>query len=287
MKTLYALDLKMPGAHSGGWRRERPDTAAQSDEPDFTWYDLGSPLGYWFTTREAWPEVVTPLRLEIAGPGEHERQSGAGESKADKAPAKLRTARARLKPDGEAAGSMRLSSLLTVEIDGDRARVEVDSEAWPSVCKPVLFAVAQFWRYQAIDRALGELSDWARSELAGGRSLSWFWLRRSRELRARRRKLQTLILDLPDFESLSSNPRACLASGRSVRLYRALATQLGLEPWRCAIDERVEVVEAVYDSLAQSYDHFEAIAFQVALEVAILVVLFFDAGLAVMNVLAR
>jgi hypothetical protein len=287
MKTLYGLDLMMPSAQPLGNQQARPAPSSNKDEPDFSWYNLASPLGFWFGPREAWPEVVTPLRLEVFGPDERDRGASDGEPSKREGTPKLRSARARLKLASGAGGSSGSSSLLVLDIDANNARVEVDAGTWPSVDDAVLSVVAQFWRFQAIDRALDELTAWARRDLGNGGLLTLIRRRRSRELHARRRNLQTLILNLPDFESLLTNPRAHLPQGRPNRLYRSLAAQIGLGPWRRQIDERVEVVEAVYDSLAESLNHFQALTFQVVLELVIVAVLLFDAGLYLLDALGR
>ena len=98
---------------------------------------------------------------------------------------------------------------------------------------------------------------------------------RSRELQGLRRQLQSLILDLPDFEGPLATIRGHHASGQVVRLYR----RLGLDRFRSEIDERVEVVESIFDSLAESLDHSQSLAFQIALELFIVAVLLLDVGL--------
>jgi uncharacterized Rmd1/YagE family protein len=129
--------------------------------------------------------------------------------------------------------------------------------------------------------------DWARSDLTKDGFISLIRRRRSRELHSHRRKLEALILDLPDFEVLLTNPRAGLAPGRPIRLYRALARQLSLDRRRRAIDERIEVIEAVLDSLADSLNHLQALAFQIALELAIVALLLLDVGLYLRDSLTR
>ncbi|HKI20730.1 MAG TPA: hypothetical protein VKA15_22760, partial [Isosphaeraceae bacterium] len=101
------------------------------------------------------------------------------------------------------------------------------------------------------------------------------------------RSLHALILDLPDFEAALTNPQGYLAPGRPVRLYRALAARLGLNRWRHEIDERIEVVEAIFDSLTESLNHLHSLAFQIALELIIVAVLLLDAGLFLADALAQ
>jgi hypothetical protein len=177
---------------------------------------------------------------------------------------------------------------LTLEINHERANIRVDRETWESVSEPVLLVVAQFWRFGAIDRKLDELSEWARQDLATTGGLrSVIRPQRARALRARCRTLQELILDLPDFEAALTNPRGCLAAGSAARLYRALAARLGLGRWRDEIDERIEVVEGIFESLAESLNHHQSLAFQIALELIIVAVLLLDAGLFLADALAK
>ena len=156
----------------------------------------------------------------------------------------------------------------------------VDAATWANVGETVLFTVAQYWRLTAIDRSLDELSDWARHDLESNTGFARM-LRRSRslELRARRQTLQKLILDLPLYEGPLTNPRGHLPSGRAVVLYRKLSSWLGLNRRRQEIDERIEVVESIFDSLSDSLNHAQAFAFQIALELAIVALLLIDIGI--------
>jgi hypothetical protein len=111
---------------------------------------------------------------------------------------------------------------------------------------------------------LDELTGWAPGDLSKHGFLSLVRYHRACELQAHRRVLQSLILDLPAFELYLTDPRAGLAAGMPIRIYRALVRQLGLAPGRRALDERVEVVEAIFDSLAESHNHRQALAFQLS-----------------------
>ncbi len=168
---------------------------------------------------------------------------------------------------------------LFVEIDPRVARIGVAPDSWAGVSEPVLLVVAQFWRFFAIDRTLDEIGEWLRNDLDTGNVARLFNRRRSRTLYTHRHALQRLILDLPDFESPLTNPEAFLNPGRPVRIYRALARQLALHRFRCAIDERIEVIEAVFDSLTESHNHYQSLAFQITLELIIAALLLFDIGL--------
>ena len=193
--------------------------------------------------------------------------------------------RARVKAPPPRAGRSTLP--LAIDIDGQTARISVDPETWSLIQEPVLFAIAQYWRFVAIDRTLQDLSDWARQD--SDQTAGWrrtLARTRSSALRTRRRALQSLILDLPDFEGPMVNPRIP-ASARNIRLYRRLALWLGLERLRREIDERVEVVESIFDSLAESLNHFQSLACQIALELFIVAVLLLDVGLYCYSALAE
>ena len=167
-----------------------------------------------------------------------------------------------------------------LEIDSNVARIGVDAVTWASVSETVLFAIAQFWRLDAIDRSLDDLSDWARTDLEKNTKFTKaLTRRRASDLRAHRRALEKLILDLPDFEGSLTNPRRHLHSGRAVEMYRRLCACLDLYRRRREIDERIEVVESIFGSLAESLNHYQSLAFQIVLELAIVALLLLDVGL--------
>jgi len=236
-------------------------------------------LGFYFAEAPHWSNGSPPFRIEFFERDELRRQTRLrDEPLADGTPA-FRTAHARLKLPNGRARSGRSTLPLILEIDANVARIGVDSATWASVGETVLYAVAQHWRLIAIDRALDELSAWARADVQTKSGLvSAIRPRRAKELRARRSALQQMILDLPDFEGSLTNPRGHFASGRSVQLYRKLCAWLGLAPRRRELDERVEVVESIYDSLAESLNHSQSLAFQIVLELAIVALLLLDVG---------
>lgn len=296
MQTLYALDItNLPGLDSH-WRRrqslvahEGSATTPATIAPELPRGGFTSPLGYWFAAAESWT-TVPRLRVEFCdldAVGEPDPKCG-GRSRDGSS--RCRRVRACLKAPLEAGRgrTKRAPCPLTLEIDHETARIAVDADTWESVGGTVLLAVAQFWRFGAIDRTLDQLSDWARRDLvttAGFQSV--IRRRRARDLRARFQTLQTLILDLPDFEASLTDPRGDLAGGRSVRLYRMLAARLSLHRWRSEIDERIEVVEAIFDSLVESLNHYQSLAFQIVLELFIVAVLLLDAGLFLVDAFAQ
>jgi hypothetical protein len=296
MQTLYALDITQTRGACLPWRRQRSAGGRESaPEPAVRNWDqpLGgftSPLGYCFAPAESWTSELPRLRVDFCDHAEPSRMIASHEDRAYAEASPCRMVRTRLRlPARAGRGRTRQALLpLTLEINPEMARIGVDAETWESVREPVLLVVAQFWRFGAIDHELDELSDWARRDLAASAGLrNVIRPRRARELRAHCRRLQALILELPDFEAALTNPRGCLAAGPPVRLFSALAARLGLNRWRHEVDERIEVVEATLDSLAESLNHYQSLAFQIALELVIVAVLLLDAGLFLTDLLTQ
>jgi len=280
MHTLYALDLTdIPGADYLWRRGQRLVAGAAVNRPGIPGSGFASPLGFWFAAAESWGTVIPPLRVEIFDRDKEDKwdELGLGTSSGlARAQHSCRVQFRRMAVQARPAGS---STPLLLEIDATTARIGIDPDSWSSVSETVLIVIAQFWRFLAIGRFLDELTDWARRDLKKDGFIDLIRRCCSRELRVHQRELQSLILDLPDFELLLTDPHAGLSPGRPVRLYRALAGRVGLSHHRRAIDERVEVVEAVLDSLADSRNHLQALAIQIVLELAIVTVLLLDVGL--------
>jgi len=287
MQTLYALDLTEIQGADNIWRPRRSAGHPADNRLSLPHDGFASPLGFWFAAAESWGTVVTPLRVEVFDPSEQDALDYSSEARLRSLAVACHSYRARLRLKAKQAQSAGSSTSLFLEIDPSTARIGIAPDSWSSVSETVLIVIAQFWRFLAIDHLLDKLVDWARSDLAKDGFIKLIRRRRSRELNSHRRELQALILDLPDFEVLLTNPRASLAPGRPIRLYRALAGQLGLDRRRRAIDERIEVVEAVLDSLAESLNHLQALAFQIVLELAIVALLLLDVGLYLWDSLTR
>jgi hypothetical protein len=287
MHSLYALDLTARKGTDFIWRRSRSPSglgAAALDygvtDPELPSDGFASPFGFWFAPAPSWKFAAPNFRVEFVALDDLERARRRRDEPQSPGSSPSRTVRAHLKDPLARARPGQSARPLVLEINSTVARISVDVDTWSRVGETVLFAIAQFWRFAAIDRALDDLSDWSRQDLDRSSSFPNLIARaRSRELRALRRRLQAIILDLPDFEGPLANPRGHLASGRAVRLYRRLCLWLGLDRFRSEIDERIEVVESIFDSLAQSLDHFQSLAFQIALELFIVAVLLLDVGL--------
>jgi hypothetical protein len=287
MESLHAFDLtELPGTDSL-WRRRHdphgepaPVHAGLAIIPGRPASGFSSPLGFWFADATSWTTGPPRLRVEFLELDDRSLAKLIQVGLPRKDPPGCRTARARLKAPAVQGPARRRALPLTIEIDSNVARIGVDAQTWASVGQTVLLAVALHWRLEAIDRTLDELSAWARDDLERNFGFAHaIRPRRSRELRARRRLLERLILDLPDFEGFLTNPRGHLIDRRAVRRYRGLCAWLGLDSWRREIDERVEVVESIFGSLAESLNHFQSLAFQIAFELAIVVLLLLDVGL--------
>jgi hypothetical protein len=283
MQILYALDLtELPGA-AALWRpRQRSVPPGAEAEGLLPRDGFASPMGFWFAPAGSWAPGVAPLRVEVMGADELARGNPHGEAQGQDSADLARIHRARLElPARRGRGTGAPSSApgsLNLEIDARTARVGVDASTWPSVASAVLLVIAQYWRLLAIERALVDLNDWARDDIeeTQGARQGVLRRRRSSQLQTRRRQLQAIILDLPRFEGPLTDPGSYLPQGRPVRIYRALAARLGLGRRRRLIDEQVEVIEAVLDSLVDSLDHSQALLFQVVLELIIVAVLLLD-----------
>jgi PAS domain-containing protein len=288
MQTLQALDLTKIRGADDLWRSRRATTRPAVNHVKLPDDGFASPMGFWFAPAESWGKtVVTPLRVEVCNTDEQDGEAPGGKDRLFSPDWLYSSRRAQLGLKSKRTQSVGSIPRLIIDIDPCAARIRVAPEAWASISNIVLLVVAQYWRFVAITHLLDDIADWVRGDLHRHRFINLIHRRRSRELRAHRRVLQALILDLPDFELLLTNPTGYLSPGRPIRLYRALVAQLGLKAERRALDERVEVVEAVLDSLADSLNHLQALAFQIALELAIVTLLLLDVGFYFWDTLSR
>jgi hypothetical protein len=286
MQTLHALDLTQSVAMDSLWRRTKDPRVEPSREGKgpgsfgLPANGFSSPMGFWFAEAPSWTTDPPPLRVEFFEIADPEQSTRPDDEPARLSSPACRTVRRPKKAPPARARSRELPLPLVIEIDSNVARIGVDPDTWADLRETVLFAVAQYWRLEAIDRALDELSAWARNDLERNSGFaSVFFPRRSNELRARRQALEKMILDLPDFEGALTNPRGHLAAAGAVELYRRLCARLALAQRRREIDERIEVVESIFGSLAESLNHYQSLAFQIVLELAIVALLLLDVGL--------
>ncbi len=286
MHTLYALDLTARNEMDSVWRKSqipsgrRTRISFATTHPDLPGDGFASPFGFWFAPAPSWKIPAPAHRVEFVTLEESDRlKRRRDEPTAHPVEHRRNSSCAKRASEGRSR-SGRSSLPLRIEIDANVARVSVDVETWIIVGETVLFAVAQYWRFAAINRTLIDLSEWSRHDLATEYSFrSVIGRARSRQLRSQRRALQRIILDLPLVESPLTNPHGHFANRRAVHLYRRLGRWLGLGRLRREIDERIEAVETVLDSLSESLDHCQSLAFQIALELIIVAVLLVDVGL--------
>jgi hypothetical protein len=289
MHTLHAVDLALIPEADSLWRKPKPalsetsHSTARLSPADLNLPADGfsSPLGFWFAGDSSWAGSPPRLTVQILESGDRGLASSAGPSQSRSSTTTFPAVRARPKAAARKTSDRNPNDVpLSIEIDATSARIGVDRATWSRAGQTVLFAVAQYWRLASIDHNLDELSHWARQDLQAKPSFAAILSRkRARDLRARRQELARLILDLPDFEGPLTNPRGYFHSKREVHRYRRLCTSLGLNRLRREIDERIEVVESIFDSLADSLNHAQSLLFHVSLELAIVALLLVDIGI--------
>ena len=143
---------------------------------------------------------------------------------------------------------------LKLAIGLDQAYVGVDPSAWPFVAEPVLLTVSLCWRFSAIAEELDQLVNWSRDTCRrpGG---SWFQGRLAAtslttgSAPSLSRARSALLRRAPD------RPSRLLRLIRAARLFQALVKRLELNSWRALLDERVEIVEATLEALAEERRH--------------------------------
>jgi hypothetical protein len=166
-----------------------------------------------------------------------------------------------------------------LEVRPDLARLGISDPDWldPEIAGAVLLAVAQCWRFWALERALDQLTAQAAEDVyrLGQTGIGVRW-RRGRRIRHADRALRALMLDLPAFEAPLTDPRGQFATTRGVRLFRRLTRGLSLHSWRERIDERIETLEAVFAAEVEAIRHGELFTCEVVLEALILAVLLAD-----------
>lgn len=261
MRTLGVIDLKQTEPDTTGWLKLRAATMPSvHSEPAGS---LVTPAGFGFFDLSEGASH-NGRRVEIVAP--RNRSAREAPSSTSRIPSTEGRALpiATLRPDGDRARSGVPRDGLVLEVKADRARVEVDEQAYELIAAPILLAIAQCWRFQALDQQLDELCDWARERS------------QRRETVAQLERFQRLLLELPAIEGPLTDPRGYFATVREARLYRSLARALGLPGWRALIDERIEVVEAALTHLAEEHRVRVSVTAALVLEVLILVVLLAD-----------
>jgi hypothetical protein len=156
------------------------------------------------------------------------------------------------------------------------AHVAATESAWALLSEPIILAVCQVWRFQAIDGELDGLTRSALENLDYANAPGLASLRKSSRLMGLGLKTRAAIVDVTYFQKPLTDPFAFFDSRLSVRTYHRLAERLGLEGWSDSIDHRAEVVEATFEAITEKLYHLKSHAHDVVLEVIIVVILLID-----------
>ena len=124
-------------------------------------------MGFWFAESPSWTTDPPPLRVEFFEIADLEKTIRHVDEPARLSSFACRTIRRPKKTAPPRARSRELPLPLLLEIDSNVARIGVDPDTWADLGETVLFAVAQYWRLEAIDRALDELSAWRETTSSG------------------------------------------------------------------------------------------------------------------------
>jgi len=278
--TLAATDLARSEANAPLWRTLKTAVRVSSESyPDLRAGGLATAAGYGFT--ETGQRLDEGARCVVVGPDLPDlRRKEASDGGPPQAQAQGQRHLPKVYLSGASACMRNPASApdggLKLAIGPDRAYVGVDPSAWSSVAEPVLLSVSLCWRFSAIAEELDQLVNWSRDAcVRPGAPWSRGRPRRS-ELRNCLRTLRSLVLDLPSFEGPLIDPHGYFASSRAARLFQALVKRLELDSWRALIDERIEIVEATLDGLAEERRHQDALLCEVGLEVLIFLALLAD-----------
>ncbi|MDB5349777.1 MAG: hypothetical protein JWN86_1024 [Planctomycetota bacterium] len=165
---------------------------------------------------------------------------------------------------------------LVLTIGDQTAQVVASPATWNVLSEPVLLAICQYWRFQALDTEIDRLTVEAEGDLnhAAMAVPASLWDRK--RLLAHARSVRALLLDLPHFEGPITDPLPYLSTERAVASYRLLVEKLHLDEWCEAIDDRAEAVEDAYASVTEKLNEFRNFAVGSTLEIAIIAILVVD-----------
>jgi hypothetical protein len=283
--TLVAVDLARSEEHNLLWRKQK--TAVRPSRefyPGLPRGGLATAVGYWFAETK---DSLRPdaFRVDVMPPGD--REAGAepeAESAVTRGTPERRHFPTVIVPGGSYRGAACPPAAgFSLQVGPNWARVGVEAAEWPSISPPVLLTVSLCWRLMSIVEWLDEITEDLRDS---HRSPGGPWSRagfRRRELGRHLRAVRSVVVDLPCFEGPLLDPQGYFATRRAARLFRVLVDRLELERWQSVIDERIEVVEATFEALAEERRHLDSLTWEIVLEVLILVALVGDIGI---NVLA-
>jgi hypothetical protein len=267
-RTLSARDLTSQSDSRALWQPTSRTSVRTPAAPGPGW---ASPMGFWFSeVRDESSGRQHSYTISIHSSESTEAEIPRNDGPSPEVGRRFRTLQARLKGNGDDLRPLSLS------IRGNHARVETDEATWEAFSEPVLLAIAQVWRFHAIDTELDRLTEQSRVDIRHADLPGLQGLLRARRLADTGHLVRATILDLPQFQGALTDPLAYCATTRSARAYQLLARRLQLEPWSNAIDERATLIEAAYESITDKTYHLKFYVLEILFELVIIAILLAD-----------
>jgi hypothetical protein len=271
VRTITATDITGNAELRGLWIPGYEVPADLAGRAGLSAGGFASPLGYWLVTHEGIaPAPAGGLRLVVTPPGVDAPNHAPRRVPEGQAGRRCRTQRVPIKAPSPDEGD------LVLTIGPGFAHLEATERTWETLAGPVILAVCQVWRFQAIDADLDRLTRDALENLEYANAPGLASLPQSRRLMDLGGKTRALIVDLTYFQKPLTDPLACFDAPRSARFYRRLADRFGLDEWCESIDHRAEVVEATFETITEKLYHLKSHAHDVVLEVVIVLILLID-----------
>jgi hypothetical protein len=281
VRTITAIDITADPALRGLWF---PGHGLPADRAALAALPAGgtaSPLGYWLVARDGLaPRTGRGPRLVVTAPDTELPELGLDCGDSLGAGRRSRTQTVRMKGPGPDGGK------LVVTIGPGCAHVSAQESAWEALREPLILAICQVWRFQAIDAELEELTRSALENLAYANAPNLASLRQSGRLMGMGMKTRAAIVDVTYFQKPLTDPLAYFDSRRSARVYRLLADRFGLDDWSDTIDQSAEVVEGTFETITEKLYHLKSHAHDVVLEVMIVAILMLDVIMRIWEVIA-
>jgi hypothetical protein len=166
-----------------------------------------------------------------------------------------------------------------IRISPKEARIDVDEPTWRSQSDSILLAICQAWRFQSID---DQLNHWIRNaSLDQGytSTLSLAMFHHKQRLQQLARQVRGLSLAFLGFQGPLIDPLAYCSTKKSARAYKRIAEGLNLRSWSATIEARLERLERTYEAVNETAFHTRFYAWEIGLELLILLVLSGEAAL--------
>ncbi len=199
--AIQAIDLWGNPAYRVLWRsrtRSDPEGGGSHGLPSAGY---GSPMGYWLSAAGDPPVAGQGgLTIVFAAPGDESLPPPASLAQAPDGTRSRPLQTVRIKNPTAGEGDV----MLTIGAGG--ARVVATPAAWKTLAEPVLLAVAQYWRFSALDAELARLTELAHGDLPHATMPGPSTLKASAKLTENARAARALLLDLPHFEGPLTDP---------------------------------------------------------------------------------